>query len=449
MVIASNRWAVVPDAIWDGNVKLDQYSIIVDGVQIHDVVKTSSLGTISRTELPGCTVIPGLIDAHVHLSEWMMPGFLAAGVTTVRDVGNDLGWVLNQRDTTSNDPSIGPTILCCGPTLDGDVMNWPRISRKNRDEVDIAQTVHDLIESGVDAIKLYVNLTKAQVASAVFVAHKSDIPVLAHLGSVSALDASELGVDEIEHLSGCIHHEHGGLSPFTDSEYLARCIDMFIEHDTVMCPTLVVWDRLAHMNDGIFPNDHRLAWVHPILKAAWSNFPHRYSDPNIRFNRQLSVVTMKKTLREMYSRGCRVIAGTDTPWPYVIPGFGLHDELALAVDSGISPTDALKMATINSAEVLGLSGKVGVITMGASANLVAVRGDPTKDITNLADVHWVLHRGVIVDREKLIVQRDFEFGREPTDAISELITNVARTSVLPISPSIRFPDRQNLDCTTR
>lgn len=436
-------WAVVPDAIWDGKVKLDQYSVIIDGDRITEVVKTSSLGTIPRKVFPECTVIPGLIDAHVHLSEWMMPGFLAAGVTTVRDVGNDLEWVLNQRNITSKDPSIGPTILCCGPTLDGAVVNWPQISRRNIDETDIAQVVNNLIETGVDAIKLYVNLTMAQVASATTAAHKSGVSVLAHLGSVNALDAASIGVDEIEHLSGCIHHEHGGVSPFTDPEYLARCIDTFIGHNTVMCPTLVVWDRLAHVNDGAFPNDRRLEWVHPALKTAWSNFPHRYSDPKIRLNRQLSVVTMKNTLREMWSRGCRVIAGTDTPWPYVIPGFGLHDELALAVDSGISPTDALKMATVNSAEVLGLGGKVGVIAAGASANLLAVKGDPTKDIKNLSNVQWVLHRGVIIQHEKLIAQRDLEFKSEPTDAISELVINVARTNVLPVSPQIQFYNRQN------
>lgn len=445
MVKTNDRWALDADVIWDGRSTLSEHSIVIDGVQIVEIVKTSLLEDIPRVEFRGCTVIPGLIDAHVHLSKWMMPGFLAAGVTTVRDVGNELKWVLDQRELTSKDPSIGPTILCCGPTLDGDVVNWPRISRRNLNEAEIAKAVQELIGSGVDAIKLYVNLTKAQVSSAVSVAHKSGVTVLAHLGGVSAIDASELGVDEIEHLSGCIHHEHGGMTPFNDPRYLALCIDTFVKNDTVMCPTLVVWDRLAHLNDGVFPHDRRLEWVHPLLKTAWSNFPHRHIDPTIRLNRQLSVVTMKKTLGEMLSRGCRMIAGTDTPWPYVIPGFGLHDELALIVDSGISPTDALKMATINSAQALGLGGHLGIIAPGATADLVVVKGNPTKDINDLANVQLVVHRGEVISPHKLVVQRDIEFRTEPDDAISELVTNVARTSALPISPPIRFSDRQNSD----
>lgn len=431
-------WAVVPDAIWDGVVKFVQRAVIVEGDRIADVVEISKLGNIPRKELPGCTLIPGLIDAHVHLSRWMMPAFLAAGVTTVRDVGNDLEWVLKQREATFQNPLVGPTIFCCGPVLDGPVVNWTGISRGHQDETEIAQSVQNLFDSGVDAIKLYVNLTKDQITSATAAAHRLGLYVLAHLGEVNALDASGLGVDEIEHLSGCIHHEHGGMSPYTDPEYLTRCIDTFLKNHTAMCPTLVVWDRLSRINDGAFPNDRRLEWVHPTLKTAWSQFPHRFLDPKIRLHRQLSLITMKNSLREMWLSGCLIVAGTDTPWPYVVPGFGLHDELALTVDAGVSPTEALKMATVNAAAALGLDGEVGIIAAGAVANLVAVEGDPTEDITDLSNVQWVSHRGQSIQREKLVAQRDVEFENEPNDATTELILGVARTQILPISPETRF-----------
>lgn len=435
-------WAVVPDAIWDGTKKFVQRAVIVEGDRIGGVVETSKLGNIPRKELPGCTLIPGLIDAHVHLSRWMLPAFLAAGVTTVRDVGNDLEWVLNQRKVTFQNPQIGPTIFCCGPALDGAVVNWTRISRRHQDGTDIAQSVQNLFDSGVDAIKLYVNLTKEQIASAVSVAHRLKISVLAHLGEVNALDASELGVDEIEHLSGCIHHEHGGVSPYTDPAYLTRCINTFLKNRTTMCPTLVVWDRLSRINDAVFPNDKRLEWVHPTLKTAWTQFPHRFIDPKLRLSRQTSLITMKNALREMWFSGCQIVAGTDTPWPYVIPGFGLHDELALAVDAGVSPPEALRMATLNAAAVLGLEGVAGVITPGAVADLVAVEGDPTEDITDLSNVQWVSHRGESVQREKLVIQRESEFESEPNDAITELILGVARTQILPTSPEILFIGNQ-------
>ena len=432
------QWAIVPSAVWDGQSQLKDKAVIIQGEYISAIVDVGSLKDISRIDLVGTTLLPGLIDAHVHLSDWMLPSFLAAGVTTVRYTGNNLEWVLNVRERTKVDPLSGPTIQCCGPTLDGSLVNWPKISLANSSRDEIAKNVQNLADAGVDAIKLYVNLDKNLMASAVETAHSLSKYVLAHLGGVNALDAASIAVDEIEHLTGCIHHEHGGESPFSDSDYLDECIEQFLQNKTTMCPTLMVWDRLSRINESTFFYDKRLEWVHPHIRSAWARFPHRNLDPELKLKRQESLITMKRALREISKRGCRIVLGTDTPWPYVIPGFAVHDELALIVESGIDPKDAIRMATNDAADVLGLTGEIGVIKPGAIANLMAVFGNPFEDISRISNVKFVTHRGHNIRLEHLTAIRDSEFQLELKDAISELIVGVADTKQLPKSPPVVF-----------
>jgi imidazolonepropionase-like amidohydrolase len=431
-------WAVVPSAIWDGNSLLSDKAVLIEGERISAVVDTLSLKNISKVELSNMTLLPGLVDSHVHLSDWMLPSFLAAGVTTVRDTGNNLEWVLKVRERTRIDPRSGPTIQCCGPTLDGSLVNWPKISLANSSRDEIVKNVQYLVAAGVDAIKLYVNLDKNLMASAVETAHGLSKYVLAHLGGVNALDASSIAVDEIEHLTGCIHHEHGGESPFSDSDYLDECVEQFLQNKTTMCPTLIVWDRLSRINESTFFYDKRLDWVHPHIRSAWSRFPHRNLEPELKMKRQESLITMKRALREISKRGCRVIIGTDTPWPYVIPGFAVHDELALIVESGVPPQDAIRMATNDAADVLGLTGEIGVIKPGAIANLMAVVGNPLEDISRISNVKFVTHRGHNIRLGHLTAIRNSEFQLELKDAISELIVGVADTKQLPKSPPVVF-----------
>ena len=433
-------WAVVPSAIWDGNSLLSDKAVLIEGERISAVVDTSSLKNISKVELSNVTLLPGLVDSHVHVSDWMLPSFLAAGVTTVRDTGNNLEWVLNVRERTRIDPRSGPTIQCCGPTLDGSLVNWPKISLANSSRDEIVKNVQNLAAAGVDAIKLYVNLDKNLMASAVETAHSLSKYVLAHLGGVNALDAASIAVDEIEHLTGCIHHEHGGESPFSDSDYLDECIEQFLQNKTTMCPTLMVWDRLGRINESTFVHDKRLEWVNPKIRSAWTRFPHSSLDAEVKLKRQQSLITMKRALREMSKRGCRIIVGTDTPWPYVIPGFAVHDELALIVDSGIQPKEAIRMATNDAADVLGLTGEIGVIKSGAVANQMAVVGNPLEDISRISNVKFVTHRGRKIQLAHLTAMRDSEFLLQPTDAISEMIVGVANTKQLPKSPPVVFKD---------
>lgn len=418
-------WGLAPDAVWDGERLLEGCAVLVEGERIAAVgpaEETPKGAAVERLE--GCTLLPGLIDCHVHTADWMLPGFLAAGVTTVRDTGNRLDWILERRARTAADPASGPRILCCGPVLDGAKVNWPSIARGHRDEREAAATVEELAAAGVDAVKLYVNLTGGQIAAAVRRAGELGLPVLAHLGSIDALAAAAAGVGEIEHLSGCIHHVEGGGRP--DAGSASRWAAAFLEAGVVLCPTLVVWDRLSRVNDAIFYNDRRARWVHPAVRAAWRRFPHRSADPAERLARQAAAAAMKQTLGRLYEEGCRIIAGSDAPWPGLVPGFSLHDELALMVDAGIPPPAALAAATSGAADALGLGGAAGRIRAGLAADLLAVEGDPTSDITALSEVRGVVRMGALLDKNTLAAAARAAFDRAPSSPVSRLIIGFAR-----------------------
>lgn len=417
------RWALAPDAIFDGERLRWACAVVVEGERTVGVAAVGALPEgMEVRELPGCTLLPGLIDCHTHLSDWMLPAFLAAGVTTVRDTGNDLGWILGRRESTGADPMAGPDILCCGPLLDGSAAFWPQIGRSHPDAGAIRRSVDEMAERGVDAVKLYVHLTVDQIGAAATQADRRNLPLLAHLGpSVDLATAVSSGVREVQHLTGCVHHVDGWR---TNVEEVAASATSLAAAGVVQCPTLVVWDRLCRLNDTAFRHDRRDRWVHPHVASVWQRFPHRTADVVDRLDRQRSVNTMKRVLGALAAAGCTVVSGSDAPFPHLVPGFSLHDELSLLVDAGLEPAAALASATSVAADHLGLP-TAGRIKPGSAADMVAVGGDPIDDIRVLSDVRLVLRRGRVVDFETLAANAAEEFARPPDDPFSRLMTDFA------------------------
>jgi imidazolonepropionase-like amidohydrolase len=413
------RWALIPDRIWDGHRIIEGRALVIHGGRIASIESAPPAG-MRRVEVQG-TAIPGLIDAHVHLADWMFPGLLAAGVTTVRDTGNRLDWILERRRRTAEDPTSGPTILCTGPLLDGEQAWWPVIGRPHADVAAIRESVRELSAAGVDAVKLYVNVTPAQIVAAVETAREVGLEVLAHLGISSLADALAGGVVELEHLSGCVHHVDG---PTVLAAETADIAARLLAAGTTLCPTLVVWDRLATVNDMVFANDRRREWVHPGVLDAWSRFPHRTVSVEERLARQGSAVAMKSILQTLHAAGCRVIAGSDAPWPNIVPGFGLHDELALMVDAGLRPADALAAATVHAAAALGVGDQVGALMPGYRADVVVVTADPLADILALRDIRLVVRAGTPLELD-VIRQRMGAFDGWADDPVSQLLLHQA------------------------
>ena len=411
-----NSYALIPDRVWDGvsDETRSGVAVVVKDRLIDAVLPVAEVPAgVETAALPECTLLPGLMDAHVHYSSVMGPAFLAAGVTTVRDVGNDLAWILGERERHANDLSAGPAILCCGHLLDGPRVYWPQLGRAHEKPEEIADSVRRHAEAGVDQIKLYAGVEPPLLKAAVDAAHESGKFVVAHLMATTAEDAVRLGLDEFEHLAGC------GVAWRAASEVEDDLvIDLLLEKDVIIDPTLVVWDRLGRVLDRPFHHDARRAWVHPRHLDIWQRYLGRFGPPEYRWRYQGAMVHLKRFLRRAHQRGVIVALGTDTPFPHLVPGMSVHDELAMYTDAGIPAVDALRSATSINARVLGIDDMTGSIKPGRRADFVAVRGNPLERIEDIENVSCTVREGRRFEPSGLM--RDFRttFDREPDGAVT-------------------------------
>jgi hypothetical protein len=187
----------------------------------------------------------------------------------------------------------------------------------------------------------------------------------------------------------------------------AKChalFDEFRKNDTWQVPTLTVLRLSGSLDDSKFTSDARLAYIDRRSRDRWRERtePQRrgWSFEEFRLARSLFTIE-EHVVGSMFRAGVPMMAGTDTMNPYCFPGFSLHDELALMVESGLTPLAALQAATINPAKFMERSSELGTIEAGKIANLVLLRADPLADIHNTTQIQGVWLQGKYFDEAAL------------------------------------------------
>ena len=355
---------------------------------------------LPEVDLGGRTVIPGLIDAHVHLEldpalrtpaeQLAVPDaevraamaeraarMLAAGITTIRDCGGGRHREHTLREEIASGRRAGPRILCCGQPLttpDGHCAFWGGTVATDRD---IDRQIGRQVEAGSEWIKVMAtggvftpgsSVRDSQFAldrlrAIVETAARAGRPVAAHChGTGGIADALRAGVRTIEHAS------------FAGPDGFGTALD----HPLM--------DAMAQAE----------VWVSPTVNAGWGR---RQRDdvgaPSAFFER------MSKALRAQRDHGVRFIASTDAG----IPGVAHHDLvdglLAFQAYADLRPADVLRAATVESARALGLGDETGALAVGLSADLLIVPGDPLEDLAVLRAPECVVSRGRVLDRTGL------------------------------------------------
>jgi imidazolonepropionase-like amidohydrolase len=421
---------------------------IVDGDRI------VAVGPWRKTHIPrkavvvdgaGKFLIPGLWDMHVHgasdaRAPWSHLLFLANGVVGVRDMsGPPDAHVWRATQASNEDPS--PTVYLGSPIIDGPNPVWPE-SIVVTDEAQGREVVKQQRERGADFIKVYSRLSRSAYFAIADEANKCGIPFEGHVPeSVTAAEASDAGQKSIEHLTrvadGCSREEESILSELQRQEALFRApratmaqkIDsgksiirlnmrvvetfdeataqslfaLFLKNRTWQCPTLTL--LRAQIDDPLLANDPRLKYLSREVRAKWDAGYYKNVPPEpraaivklsrLQFNESVRLVGL------MYRAGVPLLAGTDAMNPQCFPGFGIHDELALLVDAGLSPLAALQAVTRNAAEFMGQLGRRGTIEVGKTADLVLLDKDPLADIHNTRSIQAVVLRGKLYQRAAL------------------------------------------------
>lgn len=377
-------------------------AVIIEEGRITDVKPAAQFSTtrgIRRIDAKDKYLIPGLWDMHVHLelaTKESLPYFLAYGVTGVRDMGtNSFDLVNTWRNEIEQGVQPGPRIVTPGPIIDGPfVVNGLRITEL-RVTVNTAQearaAVDSLVRLGVDFIKVHQQISKDAYEALASQARKHSIPFVGHHpGSVTTKEVLTAGQKSIEHIVGIPEPDSGTYK-------------LIREQGTSVTPNLLLIEKIARYKDPALQNDPRLKQLPASLIAHWKKQTEAWGadvDRIVVMMQDLKPIMLQRTAA-LRNAGIQLLAGTDLAIPYVFPGSSLHEELELLVSAGLSPVQALQAATINPARFFNKEGSMGSVQKGKDADLVLLNSNPLENISNAKDIHMVILKGRIFDRQML------------------------------------------------
>ncbi len=393
----------------------------------------------------GKFLIPGLVDMHVHLTgaseptgsrEFILPLLLANGITTARDMGGDLDSLIKLQEEIEHGKLQAPRIFFAGPYLDGQPPFFqPSLVVTNSAQA--AEDVHSLISRGADFIKVQSNLSREAYFAIADVCRREHVTFVGHVPDrVTAAEASDAGQKSIEHLTGvlrgCSSDEPSlmrkefaagpkkgtvgqslnrelawqiELQQSYSDEKAAELIAKFIRNQTWQVPTLILLRNDAFPTPENDPSrDSRRKYTPLQVLANWEKGTRDRDKGATIEEFALRSRLMQASLRivgKMNETGVPIMAGTDITAPFVFPGSSLHEELALLVQAGLTPMQALQAATRRPAEFFGKLQTQGTIEQGKFADLLLLDADPLADIRNTQKIRAVILRGKLLGRNAL------------------------------------------------
>ncbi|HEX5725395.1 MAG TPA: amidohydrolase family protein [Longimicrobiaceae bacterium] len=393
-------------------------AVVVEGGRIAWVGPDSAVrepAGAERMELGGRVLLPGLWDMHVHLGGEQGLFHLAAGVTTVRDLGSGRAQIRSVRRRIEADSLVGPRILAAG-MLDGPgpFAGPTEVLVDTREEAEAA--VDTFAALGFAQIKVYSSVDTALVAAIAERAHARGLRVGGHVPAfMSAERAVRLGFDELHHINFLFLNfwadsvgdtrtlvrvtvpgeRAAGLD--LASEPVRRFVALLRERGVVVDPTLNVFERLYRGRKGVpYPGYAEVAGRLPPLARAdflLGGLPAEGEKAAL-YGR--SFQRMLEFTRMLHEAGVPLVAGTDG-----LAGFSLARELELWVEAGIPPAEVLRTATLGAARVAGMERDFGTVAAGKVADLVVLDGDPLARIGDVRNVVRVIKGGRVYEADAL------------------------------------------------
>jgi imidazolonepropionase-like amidohydrolase len=403
-------------------------TVVIRNRRIASIEKTGSTSVpkdAQQVDGRGKFLIPGLWDMHVHLS-WStssaLPALVANGVTGVRDMGGRLSEIDEWRMKIAAGLLVGPRIIRAGPMLNGQKFNSYQMVPGNPDET--RGVVRALKEVGVDFIKVHRRLPKDSYFAAIDEAKRQGLQLVGHIPmTVTPEEASNAGQATIEHtetlfegtfsaglkegqLPAAIRRFRSEASEKGDPLSLGegrgqgkKLFAQFVKNGTVVTPTLATWRFTIQSLDPSTPEDPRSRYVALSLRKEAQKGAKSVS-PEMLAGMKETFAELREVVRQMNRSRVTLMAGTDTAGPR-IPGFGLHDELAILAEVGLTPLQVLQAATLIPARLMKNTSDFGTVETGKIADLVLLDADPLDDIRNTQRISAVVIGGKLLLRADL------------------------------------------------
>lgn len=409
-------------AMNNADVLRDRAVVINDG-KIIKIIKKSTAHKVNATQRidgEGRYLMPGLADMHVHV-RWnpqeMFNFFLANGVTTVanmrlKDGGFDH---LELREKINAGEIIGPRYLLSGNHLEG---SFPG------DIAEVSRVLDEHVGNKIDFVKVHGDLKPEIYKAIILGAKQRGLKVIGHAQHKMPLKDSLL-LNTLEHMEEFLYVAldeqlankpaanflpayRANVERLSDENYRAEVVGAVAASNIYIDPTLIVykmvgvWQSDEHLS--ALKNNPDLRYLPDEVKEFWLNpatNPYQEQDfPITKAEVDKNLQVMLRLTKELHDKGVPILSGTDT-FGTLVPGISLHDELAMLVEAGLSPFEALQCSTVNVAAYLGEAGMAGVIQPGARADFILLDKNPLLNIKNSRSVSGVFTHGKWLPRNFL------------------------------------------------
>ena len=414
-----------------GRPPLQDAVIVIEGNRFKAVGKRGEVAvpTGSRIiDVKGKTILPGLIDGHCHLLDFVGELYLHLGITTCPDITqNDDEWTMAQRDGTNLGRIRGPRIWSTGTRLVGPPPSWALRTESGyliKSPEDARSIVRKKKEAGIEIIKFNEYVSPEAIKAGAEEANRLGLPVTCHcLDVFLAAQAGFAGVEhhwapgmtsiadvqkrwEVHELRMTGKINTADVAFYYESENFDKIIKAMVENKVSWSPTIATWfrplspsaERFKERELSILDNP-RAAYLPAVMREQTLRQYDRYA--------KFPADRLKRT-REGYSKiadfiarfvqaGGIIRAGSDPN--NGLPGLGVHEEMVMFVEAGLTPMQAIQAATINVAKAFRKDKDFGTVEPGKVADLIAVEGDPLKDMWVVQNVKVVVLNGEVVDTD--------------------------------------------------
>jgi imidazolonepropionase-like amidohydrolase len=419
--IQSKVVALVGGDIVDGlsdNTQKDM-TLVIEGGKITAIGKRASIEIPQGAkviDVTGKTLMPGLWDMHAHSNQvqWA-PAYLAGGVTTIRDNGNEVEFATAFRDGIANDGLLGPDILLAGMT-DGPGEKGNGVIRATNAE-EAREVVEMYHSNGYKQVKIYNSVEPDVLKVLAEEGHKKGMTVTGHIpkevGTIA--NAVDLGMDMFSHdraIYSVLFPEKTKLQagkdlledPEVDPDRVKEAIRFLLKNKIALDPTMNLRVVMNITNGTVLetvePDAGRIAY------ELWEGKRFRKGKPLEQVNKEVAKYTKgAEVIGEFFRAGVPIVAGTDN----FVPVFGLYLELETYHKmGGLTPFQAIQTATIIPAKVMGMDSETGTLEIGKEADVAILDKNPLVEIANLRTVSAVVTNGHYYESTPLWQAADFK-----------------------------------------